>query len=390
MGIYFFILIYIILGRLFAKQHRKFYLISCFGLLILVAAFRDYSIGIDLSKHYARNFTYIASADWSKMYKFTQLGGYDIGFVVFCKLISYISTNVQWFIIVSSVITFGLIGRYIYKYSDDVALETFMFFSSMIYFMYLNIIAQALAIAIVTIGLDKLAKKKYLLFIIWLIIATTVHSSAIICLIFIPLSILPAKRKYIFGYVIVAMVALLGANQIIKYVFTNVFTNFSYYLTDSSYADGRGVTLSWFNLFQIAFTLGCILIPYISCYYRRNAIRQGINKTQGWRLKFRKKLLLVKEDINITGLNTNFLMYVTITSIICRILITKMAIIERMGYYFYFLGFSVLARAVANIENKKNREITLICIYVFMIAFFIIFGKSAGKQSYGVVPYKFF
>lgn len=166
MEIYWFVLSYMILGRIFAKRHKKIYVVSCFVLLILVAGLRNYSIGIDLERHYARNFSIIANTDWKNLSKFTYVGGYDMGFVVFCKFISYLSSDPQCLIMISSIITFGLIGRYIYLYSDDVALETFLFFSSMIYFMYLNIVAQALAIAIVVLGLDRLVKKQYLRFIL--------------------------------------------------------------------------------------------------------------------------------------------------------------------------------------------------------------------------------
>ena len=83
MGIYWFILIYIILGRVFAKQHKKFYVVSCFMLLILVAGLRNYSVGIDLNKHYARNFISIANTNWSDLNKFTYIGGYDIGFPLY-------------------------------------------------------------------------------------------------------------------------------------------------------------------------------------------------------------------------------------------------------------------------------------------------------------------
>lgn len=88
-------------------------------------------------------------------------------------------------------------------------------------------------------------------------------------------------------------------------------------------------------------------------------------------------------------LNNNFYMYVAITGIVCRVLITKMVIMERVGYYFYFMGFSILCRATESIENKGNKRIILTCIYIFMFFFFMLFGKSAGEQSYGVVPYKF-
>lgn len=388
MEIYWFVLSYMILGRIFAKRHKKIYVVSCFVLLILVAGLRSYSIGIDLERHYARNFSIIANTDWKNLSKFTYVGGYDMGFVVFCKFISYLSSDPQCLIMISSIITFGLIGRYIYLYSDDVALETFLFFSSMIYFMYLNIVAQALAIAIVVLGLDRLVKKQYLRFILWVVLASTMHSSAIVCVLFVPLSILPLKRKYVFRYIILVIVAMLGFEQVINYVFTHVFTNFSYYLTNSSYIDGRGVSLSKFNLFQILFTVMCVVIPYVCLYHGRETINSY--QVEKWKLKKYKGILKLKKEImELSYLNNNFYMYVAITGIVCRVLITKMAIMERMGYYFYFMGFSILCRATESIENKGNKRIILTCIYIFMFFFFMLFGKSAGEQSYGVVPYKF-
>ena len=112
MEIYWFVLSYMILGRIFAKRHKKIYVVSCFVLLILVAGLRNYSIGIDLERHYARNFSIIANTDWKNLSKFTYVGGYDMGFVVFCKFISYLSSDPQCLIMISSIITFGLIGRY--------------------------------------------------------------------------------------------------------------------------------------------------------------------------------------------------------------------------------------------------------------------------------------
>lgn len=66
----------------------------------------------------------------------------------------------------------------------------------MIYFMYLNIVAQALAIAIVVLGLDRLVKKQYLRFILWVVLASTMHSSAIVGIIFSAICKMVYKDKY--------------------------------------------------------------------------------------------------------------------------------------------------------------------------------------------------
>ena len=54
---------------------------------------------------------------------------------------------------------------------------------------------------------------------------------------------------------------------------------------------------------------------------------------------------------------------------------------------------SELPVLVKFIDAKKDLSVQvhpiLTCIYIFMFFFFMLFGKSAGEQSYGVVPYKF-
>lgn len=60
----------------------------------------------------------------------------DSGFNILCKLISYISTDRQAFITVTSLIVFGSVARYIYYYADDVVMESFMFIS--MYCMKMN------------------------------------------------------------------------------------------------------------------------------------------------------------------------------------------------------------------------------------------------------------
>ena len=83
----------------------------------MIAGLRSYNIGIDLTLHYSRTYSQILNLSWEELPKYAvaeQLGGYDIGYLVFCKLLGYISSDVQWYIFSTSLIVYGAIGVYIY------------------------------------------------------------------------------------------------------------------------------------------------------------------------------------------------------------------------------------------------------------------------------------
>ena len=111
MGAYYFILCFTLINGITARKHRKWYVASTFFVIFTFAALRKYTIGIDLELHYARNFERIAALPWSEVPSFIA---YDPGFNILCKLISYISTDPQVFIAVTSLIVFGSVARYIY------------------------------------------------------------------------------------------------------------------------------------------------------------------------------------------------------------------------------------------------------------------------------------
>ena len=386
MYVYVAVLLLILVNGLLFGHRRKWFVLSSFILIIGMAALRKYTVGIDLAGHYAKQYTVIANLSWSQLPAYYRVHTYNLGFIVFAKLLGAISDNSQCFIIATSVIIFGSTARYIYRHSDNVVLETFMFVTSFTMMMYMNIIAQAMAIAIILFGLDLLLKKQYLRYIICVLFATTIHTSAIVCLGFIPLLSLPNKKKYVIGYVLAIGIGSIFADRIVSILINSIFSEFAVYFETGSY-HGRGIDISANSLFQVSMHLMALFIAFLYLYKKEivkdsKLILYAKKKKPVWAQK--------RTVYKIGQLPTNFLVYMSVTACVFRIIVYQSYIFSRMGFYFYFFSFSLLARGVSNIENRSNKRIILCFIYSYMLIMFLAFYKSAGTNSYGVLPYVLF
>ena len=379
MGVYYFVLVFLLLNGVTAKKHRRWYVVSTFFVVFLVAALRKYTIGTDLELHYARNFERIATLSWSDVPSFVA---YDPGFNILCKLISYISTDRQMFIVITSLIVFGSVARYIYYYADDVVIESLMFVAMYCMFLYMNIIAQAVALAIFLFAVPYLQERKFVKYSLIVLLAASMHASAIILLLLIPLSFLPLKRMYVALFSLAMPVALMSLNKI-AYVFASIIPEFSRYL-DSNNVHGQATRLSRLMIIIILIYVAVLALAwwYLLKNNREEDIYRTVEKNYG--------ILKRKCNIEVLQLNSNFLAYATIIVIAARLAGTSMEVSSRIGYYFYIFAFSLLGRAVASIKNYQERLIIKMLIYFVLVAFFFMSGSMAAKLYYGAAPYEFF
>lgn len=192
-------------------KRRRDFLIFSFGLMILVASLRAPSVGIDLAGHYAKRFEQIAFYNWKDIPKFSVFSTYEIGYCYYCKFLSMINPNVQFYIFVTSLIVYGTMGYLIYKKSSDVILSTMLVIFSCQYYMYMNIIRQALAVSVVLIGYIFLDKSKrsisdYIKFALFVLVASTFHDSAILCLVMIVFDKMQFRRRDILLSGVITMI----------------------------------------------------------------------------------------------------------------------------------------------------------------------------------------
>ena len=169
---------FLFLQRIVPKKWQK---VTCFILaglpFFLVSALR-YRVGTDYHKRYVNNFNGLlrgGSPDDLAL---------EIGFYILLKLCSFITYEYAIIFIVTSAIIIGFFMYTMFDKSKNPILSVLIFFLAGFFFDSLNIMRQYLAMSIVIFGYRFLLKEKkyYFAYALCVLIATSMHASAILML----------------------------------------------------------------------------------------------------------------------------------------------------------------------------------------------------------------
>ncbi len=361
----------------YSYERQKKFICFAFGLLILLAALRSPSVGRDLSYHYAQNYQRIASSSWNQLPAFSVFTGYEIGFVVLCKLLSYVSNNVQWFIAVISIFIYFVTARFILKYSENVVLSTFIMIFSCTYYMYMNVLRQALAVSIILLGYDLLQNQstkrymRYMYFLIHIAIATSIHQSAIICLVFLLIDTLRFERKHI----VIAMLVVSGFYFLYDklYSATLLFVgNSDRYAAHIKSVEGVG-GIDRIAIINISLTFGAFILGYFFLVFNK---RRSIKTTED-----NDYSIEIEHEISVW-------LYTSLFAGTFRLLATRMNILNRATYYFLPFVFVLYPTAIN--RSGRYRKIIKYGVYSAYFLYFYIMTTRLASEYYGTVPYIFF
>lgn len=356
---------------------KKQFVFVVFGIMTLISALRASTIGIDLDLHYAKNYELISSVNWSDIPVFATLKQYEVGYCYFTKLLTYISTDVQFYIIFTSVVIYGVHGYFFYKKSEDVILSSSLFMFFCLFYMYMNIVRQAIAVSILIMAylIFSESKKKvhnYVVFVLLVILASGFHSSAILCLVYLLFDKLKFTKIHMLLGIVVTALIYVGYSSVYKFVLSILGGNDKY----SSYLDSEEYGVGYMNLqsiYYVIITLGAFLLGYYILV---------------WKDKTSHKLF-AKQEYKVKS-NESFMLYMSFIAFACRLLIFKMSIITRFTFYFIPFVLILYPYAISKFKRRSNRIILNLTVYGVCLIYFVWVTLSNADTLYGVVPYEFF
>jgi hypothetical protein len=341
----------------YTQKRKRNFLIFFFTIITTLAMLRKYTVGID-TKHFCNGYKIINNLNWDSFDKIN----YEWGFTALCKLLNHISPDPQLLIIVSSLLIFPPVGRFIYKNSDDVVLSTYIFVSLNIFSMNLNVMRQSIAVGIILLGLEYLKKDKYLTFIAFVLFASLFHQSAVICLIMLFYYRLNYKKRTLIYTLIACVIGFVGFKYIFKFA-TNIFDDYAGYI-ESEFAAS--------NYFGTAFNLSicAIILIFGLIYYRTDGI-----------------YILKKELTN--QISYDFQAYSISACLFCLVVGMQMTILLRAKLYFTLFYISWVPNAIDSIYFKSTRVLYKFLFISFTMLYFVIVAIYR-PEWYGVIPYKFY
>lgn len=359
------------------QGRRKRFVIVAFALMILLAGLRSPNVGIDIPNHYAKNFVRIASFSLTDVPKFSAMGNYEIGYCYYTWFLNLISHEVQVYIFITELLIYSAIGYFIYKESTDVVMSTELVIFSCLYYMCMNIMRQGLAVAIILVGyvwLDYSNRriKDYIKYVILIFLASTFHSSAILCLLMIVFDRLKFTRKQIIGGGVITVLLYEFYMQIYVGILGILgSSNYERYLTGSESMGNMNMQ----SIFNFILTVGAFAIGYYVLVWKKKTVKTLlIDDKNGYQLQK----------------NESFMLFMVLMASVCRLLLFRMNIINRFTYYFIPYVLVLYPYAIDSMHLKSNRTIVRILVYGLFFIYFLWMTTTYAASFYGAVPYSFY
>ena len=322
------------------KLRWKYIFLSALPMFFLVA-FRNQDLGADTGV-YLSHFEQMINKPWDQIFDRSRM---EHGYLIFVKLITYITHSPLMFQIIYSTIYLFAIASFINELEEDHFFVLFLFGTLGTYIFMFTGVRQNLAISICLFSFRFIKKRKILPFALLMLLAFYFHKSSIL---FVAAYLIYSRKLSwwnLFIYIVVMFIVVFYL-EVIQQWFNDQF-EYDYGIEENA----GGII---FSLVIISLTIFTIFLIYAN---------KSLNKqSQGL--------------INIGLMATLFW--------VLRI-ITRVA--ERPSYYFLPFLFAALAYAINHIKKGEEKNTVKLVVVVLALALYIYKFFTSFSS---LVPYIFY
>lgn len=346
----FFILAWkLILDRKIANGNGRTYCCIVAIQLMMISVFRDLTVGQDLSV-YKEWFEIVKNTPISQMKQLNSVPhfeGMEAGWNWINKFLSFLSPDFRIVIIFTGAIFVLGVSWFIFKNSKIKWLSFYLFITLGYYSQSFSSLRQYLAIALLLNGITFIEKRKFLRFLIIVVLASFIHKSA---LVFIPVYWFPKiKVKGLYWPIVMICATILSVftEDILRYTIQR--TKYFGYLRYLGQGSGDGMLLMFLCFLFLIFI-------YIK-KYRESDTTSDIYIS----------LFIIAIFLNIASLN--------------------LALIGRAMLYFHVALVILLPNTLATIKIRQSKYIATLAVCSLTFIYYFAFLTRADTS--GVIPYRF-
>lgn len=275
------------------------------------------------------------------------------GFNLLARVI-YALSGYENFLLVFAIYAAATVGIFlvaIRSQAEDFALSFFMFITLGYYFQSFSTVRYFLALAIALYCMKLVNERKWIQFLIAVLIGTGFHKSILVIIPLYFLATICWKWWQLLIGLLISTTFLFFQDFYLKVV---VFLYPSY--EDTEYLQGSG--LSWINILRCIAVIALAILMY--------------NKA-------------VKDDNKM-----RFYFYLNVGALVLYVFCSFLPIISRIGYYLtvsQILFVPALVKAISDEKKRKLARVAVICACVLYFAMYLI---KASEDGVLVLPYKSF
>lgn len=325
---------------------KLIYCIICSILLIATAGLREPSENFGDDHMYMGNFEYVQNVDFPGVYERFKLLDTEPVFYLGTKAVSLISTNYNVLLIVCAIPVVLAVAWLIYKRSKMPMLSFLLFTCAFFYLWSLVVLRQAVAMSAIVFAIEFLIKKKYVRFILLVVIAALFHRTALVFLLALPISFIPYTKKSIPVFITLSLGMLVFGGLIVDSVlqlFSGMW-HYSAYLTRAeSYGNWRQI------LKYVVYTI----------------LTMGMMVIAKTRFKQENKVPI----------------YLCLVGCLLCALAPFFAEMFRLGLYFMLPIITLLPNAITEVKDEKRRLLYSTAVAVGLIILGLVTFYSMGYKS---------
>lgn len=320
---------------------KKFFLLFCGVFIFLSLALRSRYVGMD-SDGYYYVWQCLKNISFDSFEKYAQDSDMEKGFLFFVWSLSKVFGNPQYLFVITGAVYAFSVCRFIYLNSHDVSLSIVMYITIGLYEFMFQCMRQAIAMCFCLFAVEFCKNRKFLSFLLLVLLAMCFHQTAIV---FLPV-------YFLYGITLNTSTSLL------------------------SIIIGSGVL-------AISNPIAAIANDWFNREY------QGIVQTGGYiavaiYILIIILVILFRRQIKIDSSFSFFYFIMFIGLVIYVMRYTGVRIAERISYYYMFGQLILLPNSVQFLDTK-SRTILKCLISILCIALFA-YRLSGGD----LIPYEFF
>lgn len=336
------------------KGMKLIFLTLSFLSCTLVLGLRGYTVGEDTAQ-YINIFNSTNTIPLKEILNpvakttyFTDVYGYtnkvENGFLIWCKIIHTVSNNPQVFLVLTAGLTCFLFAKFIYdNCNEDVFFPTIVFLCESTFMLSINLTREMLACAIALQAYTFLKNQKLWQALVIIFIAFTVHNSALITLILIPILLIkPKNTQYAFDLAFAFAIFLPFIVILMQNTISKLFPTYALYYTKNYYQNSFGIGTALLMLFEI-----------ISIIYM-----------------YRKKFIVPNSD----KISLLILIYIAF-----EIVAYKIVMFSRIALYFR-VYLIIFFNKVFQTINSNYKSIIKYILLIILVIFYLSFATSDSRN----------
>lgn len=347
MAIYIIVIIAMVLLRSAFKSNRKIFCIFAGILLYFLVALRSIQLGLsDTSGIYLSNFNMVSGMTWQSILNYKLPG--QIVFLLVTKLIRLFTGNYHVYLAIIGIPYIFMTIRLVYRYSKN-PLLSIIYFVALYYLYSFFLLRQVIAIAVVLVAYEYLCQDKIAKYIVFVLIATLIHGSAIVFLLALPFC--KVKKFDYTNYLLIAIVYLVSvfAPNVVLKLIGGYSSQMMSWIVNGVYD-----TKSSISMFGLIITVLTLIVSHM--------------------LKNESSY----ETDMLYNISTLGSMFFAMSNVVTEL--------YRVSLYFSIFNILLISNSIQNIKSRRTRQIVYYSILLVLVFYFFI--RSINNVNAN--PYIFF